>query len=168
MALSTSKAGHSAWAQQAALTAAALVAYIQKHAAGRTTALSITSSQLGMAATAQLPAPLGPPCAAHAAAAVLKCLPYELPSTAGAFARLSGLSRTVAALGRPAALEQAQADLYGASVEAGTTSRPLMSFGRPAVQQPVSLMSAASAETCTAISGAPPSVHCSHTRSLPV
>ena len=157
MALSSSsRTLHVAWAQQAALTAAALAAFVQQHAARKPAALVVVSPQPFVAAAAQMPAQQGPVCAAHAAAAVLKCLPYELPATAASVARLSGQGRLWAALGKPAALEQAQADLYGASIDAGTAARPLMEYGLAAARLPASVLPVSSvAASCTAISGAP-------------
>ena len=73
--------------------------------------------------------------------------------TAGWLSAALVCRRLWAAKGVPAALQQAQADLYGTSIKAGTAARPLMTYGQPNARLPAGLLTAASRAACTAISG---------------
>lgn len=143
-----------AWTQHTVLAAAALAALIQSHAASRPAAISIVSNTPCVAPVSQPAAQLGPAVGSYAAAAVAKCLPYELPATSAAVASFPSTRRLWAGLGVPEPVRQAGADLYGASVDAGAAARPLMIYSQPGSRMPAGLLSAGARAACTAISGA--------------
>ena len=141
-----------AWRQATAIAAAAMAAFIQQQAARKAAAIAVVGQQQFVAHQAGPAGTAAPALAMHAAAAMLKCLPYELPSMTAALGSVARTSSIWATPGITTALAATEADLYGVSIDAGVTCRPLLAYQPPsAAAQELPLQSAHG--TCTAVSG---------------
>ena len=143
-----------AWRHTAALATAFMAGFIQQQAAKRAAAISVLGQQPFMAQQSSPAGALTPALGMHAAAAVLKCLPYELPAMTAMLGSIPSRCHLWATPGAPAVLGAAKADLYGANIEAGVASRPLLAYQPPGAAAAPQTPLQASSTTCTAISGA--------------